>query len=145
MAKTYQLTRIRRFVNTIMARLTKLGYAPQTYAILTVPGRKSGKRYSTPISLIIESDKRYIVSPYGEVSWVKNARAAGEVTLTRGKTSETLTFTEVDPENAAPILQTYYDQEPITQPYFDVTGDSSLEDFAQEAPKHPVFLLHDEI
>ena len=44
MAKIYQLTGIRRFVNNIMARLTKLGFAPQTYAILTVAGRKSGKQ-----------------------------------------------------------------------------------------------------
>ena len=46
--------------------------------VLAVRGRKSGKRYETPVSLI-ENGERWLVAPYGEVAWVRNARAAGEV------------------------------------------------------------------
>lgn len=141
MAKTYQLNGIRRFVNRVMTQLIKLGLASSHDRILTVKGRKSGKLYSTPISLVIDDDRQYMVSPYGEVSWVKNARAAGEVTLRRGGVTQTRTFTELDPAAAGPVLQLYYDQEPITRPYFDVPDRPTLDDFVQDAANHPVFLL----
>ena len=95
------------------------------------------------VSLVIREDKRYLVAPYGEVSWVKNARAAGEVTLQRGKVTETLGFTELDPAAAGPILHIYYGNEAITRPYFDVPDNPSVADFVQDAPHHPVFLLNE--
>lgn len=111
--------------------------------MLTVKGRKSGKLYSTPVSLVEEEDTRWLVAPYGEVSWVLNARAAGEVTVARLGRSETLPITEVGPEEAAPVLRQYLQQEPITQPYFDTQPDSPLEAFEAEASRHPVFVLGD--
>lgn len=141
MAKTYQMNAMNRFVNRVMMQLTRLGIGPKNYAILTVTGRKSGKLYSTPISLVIHDGQRYMVAPYGDVSWVKNARAAGEVTLQRGKVTETLGFTELEPADAGPILQIYYGHEAITRPYFDVPDNPTLDDFVQDAPNHPVFLL----
>jgi hypothetical protein len=51
--------------------------------ILTAPGRKSGRRFSTPVQLISDERGRWLVAPYGERSWVKNARAAGEIELAR--------------------------------------------------------------
>jgi hypothetical protein len=46
-----------------------------TQYILTVPGRTSGKLYSTPVSLLTVDGQRYIVSlPW--TGWVKNARVA---------------------------------------------------------------------
>lgn len=46
--------------------------------ILTVCGRRSGRRYSTPVQLVLGGGERWLVAPYGEREWVKNARAAGE-------------------------------------------------------------------
>jgi hypothetical protein len=94
--------------------------------------------YSVPVNVIRTDGDRWLVAPYGPVNWVRNARASGEVTLRRGRRTETVKVTEVDP-TAVPVLRTYLKQVPITRPYFDVTPDSPDEAFATEAPRHPVF------
>lgn len=141
--KTFQRTTGRRFINRIMRGMIRLGIAPQGYYLLTVRGRKSGKLYSTPVSLIEEGGQRWLVSPYGQVSWVHNVRAAGEVALSRKGQSETMPVVELDPEESAPVLKQFIAKEAITQPYFDVKPDSPLEAFVEEAPRHPVFLIQD--
>jgi deazaflavin-dependent oxidoreductase (nitroreductase family) len=54
--------------------------------LLQVRGRKSGKLYSTPINLLEWDGKRFPVAPRGRTQWVRNAEAAGEVTLKKGST-----------------------------------------------------------
>jgi deazaflavin-dependent oxidoreductase (nitroreductase family) len=141
MAKAYQVTSVQRLVNGLMKVLLGLGLAPKGSYILTVPGRKSGKLYSLPVTLVEEDGQRWLVSPYGEVNWVRNARAAGQVTLRRGSRSETVSFTELGPEESAPVLQKYLTAIPFVQPYFDAQPGSPLPAFVAEAPRHPVFLL----
>ena len=53
--------------------------------LLTVPGRTSGEPRSTPISVVNLDGERYIVSAFAEADWVRNVRAAGAGSLTRGK------------------------------------------------------------
>ena len=141
MAKTYKVTPMSRFINKIMGWLIRLGLGPKQSYLLTVQGRKSGKLYATPVSLVIDDDERWLVSPYGEVSWVKNARAAGQVTLRRGGKSETVAITQVGPVESAPILKKYINVEAITRPYFDLEPDAPIEIFIAEAWKHPVFKI----
>jgi len=105
-----------------------------------VRGRRSGRTYSTPVTLI-EDEQRYLVAPYGEVGWVKNARAAGEVTLTRAGHSDTMRISELEPQEAAPVLRTYVQRVSVVRPYFDAAPDAPLDAFAAEAPHHPVFRL----
>jgi hypothetical protein len=81
------------------------------------------------------------VASYGVTNWVRNARVAGEVRITRGRRSETLRIEEVGPEDSIPVLRQYLWEVPVTRPYFDVTLDSTDEEFAAEAPRHPVFRL----
>lgn len=141
MAKTYQVTPVIRLFNRLMQLLIRLGLAPKGLHLLTVRGRKTGKLYSTPVTLVEEAGERWLVSPYGEVNWVRNARAAGQVTLMRGGRSETVKIVELGPEESAPVLKKYIKHEAITRPYFDVQVDSPLEAFIAEAPRHPVFRL----
>ena len=141
MARTYQVTAVTRAVNRIARGLTSLGIGPKNNYVLTVTGRSSGLARSTPVSLVIEGGKRWLVAPYGEVAWVQHARAAGRVTLARGKTSEVVPITELGPAESAPVLKTYVTNVSITRPYFDVRPDSPVEAFAAEAPRHPVFLI----
>lgn len=141
MAKQYQVNSMIRFVNRVMMRLNKWGIAAPNSYVLTVRGRKTGKTYSAPVLLVEENDQRWLVSPYGEVSWVRNARAVGKVTLSRGNRSETLQIREATPRESAPILKIYITRESIVRPYFDVAPEASLEAFAAEAPHHPVFQL----
>ncbi len=139
MAATYRLTLWRRALNTIVRVLLRIGLGPGHTYLLTVRGRRSGRLYSTPVTLVEEGGERWLVAPYGEVAWVRNARAAGEVILSRGRYSETVTIAELGSHESAPILQRYVTEVPITRPFFDAAPDSPVETFAQEADRHPVF------
>ena len=120
--------------------LAKRGLAGRHVYVLAVRGRKTGRRYETPVTLIEDGD-RWLVAPYGEVNWVRNARAAGEVELTRASRIETLGIEEAAAEQAAPVLKRYLKQVAVVRPYFDVRPDSSIEAFTSEAPRQPVFRL----
>jgi len=141
MASTYRLTPSRRAANRLVRLLLKLGLMPGPTYLLTVPGRRTGRPLSTPITLVEDGNTRWLVAPYGDVAWVRNARAAGQITLSRGKRSETLPIRELPSTEAAPVLQRYITRVPITRPYFDAKPDSPLAAFITEAPRHPVFHL----
>jgi deazaflavin-dependent oxidoreductase (nitroreductase family) len=141
MAATYRNTLLRRIGNVLIAPLARLGLAGKRTHILTVTGRKSGKRYSTPVQVVFLDGERWLVSPYGERSWVLNARAADRVELTRALKTERVRVEEVGPEQAAPVLRAYLRSTPATKAYFDASKDAPLEEFVAEAPRHPVFRL----
>ena len=102
MAATFRKTRLRHLGNVLITPLARLGLAGKRTHILTVPGRRSGRRYSTPVQLVIQDDERWLVAPYGEREWVKNARAAGEVELTRAGKTTRYAIEEIGPDKAAP-------------------------------------------
>ena len=77
MAKSYRLTPLRRVANVLMRLLLRLGLAPRTTMLLTVPGRRSGTLRSTPVTLVEEDGQRWLVAPYGPVGWVHNAGLPG--------------------------------------------------------------------
>ena len=141
MAKAYQDTALRRLGNVIIKPAAKLGLAGRRTHVLTVPGRTTRRRYATPVQLVLEDDRRWLVAPYGVTSWVKNARAAGAVELTRRLRTERVRIEEVAADQAAPILREYLRTTPIVRPYFDAGPDSSLEAFAAESSRHPVFRI----
>jgi deazaflavin-dependent oxidoreductase (nitroreductase family) len=104
MAKTYQLGPARRLVNVVVKGLLRIGLAGGHTYLLTVSGRKSGRSYSTPV-ILIENGERWLVAPYGEVSWVRNLRAVGRARLSRGRRREEVEVTEVGPPESAPVLR----------------------------------------
>ena len=140
MARSYHLGRARRLVNAVMGPLARVGLAGRHTYNLTVRGRKTGREFTVPV-ILIENGERWLVAPYGAVGWVRNARAAGEVQLSRAGRSERLRIEEVAPERSAPILQQYLKAVPVVRPFFDVSPSSQLADFIAEAPRHPVFRL----
>jgi len=139
MAQTYRLGPGRRAINRAVRVLIRLGLMPGPTYLLTVPGRRTGRIHSTPVTLVEDAGARWLVSPYGEVGWVRNARAAGRVTLSRGARTETVTIHELSPADAAPVLQRYVTRVLITRPFFDAGPDSPLTAFVAEASRHPVF------
>ena len=141
MARAYRLGAARRLVNALVTALLRTGLGPRRTYLLGVRGRKSGRTLTTPVTLVEEGGQRWLVAPYGDVGWVKNARAAGVVTLARGRHAETVRVVELPPEEAAPVLRRYVTEVPITRPFFDVTPSSDLAAFRAEAPRHPVFRL----
>lgn len=139
MAWTYRLSSWRRAVNWLVRGLLTVGLGPPRTYLLNVPGWKSGRMRSTPVTLVEEGSQRWLVAPYGEVGWVRNARAAGWVVLGRGWRSERVRIAELGPKESAPILRIYVSQAPITRPFFDVGPGSTLDAFEAEASRHPVF------
>ena len=142
MTKQYEHNAIVRFANRIAVFTMKIGIAPKYQFILGVRGRKSGRIYSTPVYIVEDNSRRLLVSPYGEVAWVINARVAGEITLTKGTETKKYKINELALKESAPILKKYLALAPITQPYFDAKPDASVESFLAEASRHPVFELH---
>ena len=141
MPKPYCLSPGRRAINAIVRPLARSGLAgPRTY-LLTVPGRTTGRLWSTPVSIVMLGDERWLVAPYGDRNWVKNARAAGSVELRRGRRRERLLIDELAPEQAVPVLREYYRRGLVTRPFFDVSLDSPDEEWLADAPRHPVFRL----
>lgn len=139
MAIKFKVDASRRVANAVTKAFLSLHLAPKGYYLLTTIGRKSGEPRLNPVTLIEEGKKRWLVSPYGNVSWVYNAKASGKVTLTRNGKSETVAIRECSAEQAALVLRKYVINVAITRPYFDVGVDSSEEAYIAEAPKHPVF------
>ena len=142
MARTYRLGAGRRFVNRVVLRLLAIGVGPARTYVLITRGRQTGREHRTPVTLVEDAGRRWLVAPYGEVGWVRNARAARAVTLARGRRAETLGIVELGAAESAPVLRRYLREVPITRPYFQVTADSPLEAIAAEASRHPVFELH---
>jgi deazaflavin-dependent oxidoreductase (nitroreductase family) len=141
MAKTLQLTFADRIGDALFMALLRAGLTLGTMSLLTVRGRKSGQPRTVPVLLIEQEGERWLVAPYGIVQWVRNLRAAGTATLTRGRRSEVISVTELPAQEAAPILKEYLNRVRVVRPYFDVTKDAPLEDFEREAPRHPVFKI----
>jgi deazaflavin-dependent oxidoreductase (nitroreductase family) len=139
--RPYRLSPGRRAINFAVRPLARLGLiGPRTH-LLTVPGRRTGRLWSTPVSLVALDGERYAVAPYGERNWVKNARAAGWVRLRRGRFDERLAVEELAAREAVPVLRRYYELAHVTRPFFDATLASSDDEWLAEAWRHPVFRL----
>jgi deazaflavin-dependent oxidoreductase (nitroreductase family) len=141
MAKTYRLGPGMRLINSLFRALTRLGLGASYRQLLTVPGRKTGRLYSTPVDIIELDDQRWLVAGYGPANWVRNVRAAGEVTLTRGQQSHRFRVEEADRPTAVPVLRKYMTEIRVTRSYFDAGPVSPDEAVAAELPRHPVFRL----
>jgi deazaflavin-dependent oxidoreductase (nitroreductase family) len=143
-SRPYRKSPWRRALNALVRPLARLGLTGPRTHLLTVVGRSTGRPWSTPVSIVRDGDERWLVAPYGERNWVKNARAAGWVELRRGRRRERLGVEEIAPADAVPVLRRYYELAHVTRPFFDVTLASTDEEWLAEAPSHPVFRLHAE-
>ncbi len=143
MPETRRRSLLRRLLDLVARGAITLGLPPGDLYVVTVPGRRTGLARSTPLRLVRERGERWLVAPYGEVGWVRNARAAGRVTLMRRSHRETVKVAEVGPKEGAPVLKRYLASVPIAimRQNFDVGPDAGLEALALEVPGHPVFKL----
>src|SRR3989442_10187201 len=57
------------------------GLGRSHHYLLEVRGRRSGRLSSTPVNLLEQGGRQFLVSPRGETQWVRNARLAGAITL----------------------------------------------------------------
>jgi len=139
--RSFHMTTARRFGDRLMRPPIRLGLVPGTY-LLTVRGRKTGTPHSNPVTLVEGNEgRRWLVAPYGAVGWVRNARAARRVTLSRRGHTVECTLREVSPDESGPVLKRYVALAKVTRPYFTAQPDAPAAEFAAEADRHPVFEL----
>jgi hypothetical protein len=124
--------------------LLRLGLPIGTQHVLSVPGRKSGRMRSTPVSLVTLDGQRYVVSGEG-LAWVKNARAAGWGELVRARRRDRVSLTERPPSERGPVLRAFWHQVPGGRSFiarlFGLASDASADDFEAAAPRCPVFRI----
>jgi len=123
--------------NRVIVALQRLGVAIGTMRLLSVPGRKSGRLRTTPVSPLTKGGKRYIVGVQG-ADWVENARAAGWGILARGRKEERVTLVELPPEERAPILERFPREVPHGVAFFVRAGiveSADPEAFVAAAPR----------
>ena len=119
-----------------------LGWGFSYNHLLQVRGRKSGKIYSTPIDLLELGGKRFLVAPRGRTQWVRNAEAAGEVTLKRGSQQPKFRLRALSDQEKPEILKAYLDQfKREVQRYFPVPAGSPAEAFRDLLESYPAFEL----
>src|SRR5919202_4271399 len=102
---TARLPRWLKPANRVIVALQRLGLAIGTMHLLSVPGRRSGKLHTTPVSPLTVAGHRYIVGGLEGADWVKNARAAGWGILARGRKAERVVLVELSVEERASVLR----------------------------------------
>jgi deazaflavin-dependent oxidoreductase (nitroreductase family) len=131
-----------RAFNRAFGFLVGLGLGFSYNYLLQVRGRKSGKIYSTPINLLERDGKRFLVAPRGRTQWVRNAEAAGEVTLKKGSKRERFRLRALSDQEKPEILKAYLDQfKREVQRYFPVPAGSPAESFRTLVESYPAFEL----
>jgi deazaflavin-dependent oxidoreductase (nitroreductase family) len=93
-------------MNKVFLVLKRTGLGMKDLPVLTVPGRKSGKPRSTPLSVLEHEGQRYLLEGFPGADWARNVRAAdGRATLTTGRRREDVRLVELDPQEALPVLR----------------------------------------
>jgi deazaflavin-dependent oxidoreductase (nitroreductase family) len=110
-------------------------------ASLLITGRRTGQSRRTPVIPVRQGDRLWLVAPYGEVSWVMNARASGQVGLRRGRHTDNYTIREAPAAEAGRVLKQYVEVASATRPYFLADSTAPVSEFVAEAHLHPVFEL----
>jgi len=136
MAKPYEMTTAKRVVSSLMAVAARMGLG--NFAVLTTTGHKSGTRRAVTVAPIREGDVEYLVSPYGDSAWVRNARAHPEASLRRGREERRVRLVEVTGHKAA-LVKRYHEREAFARQFMDVPGDATEADFAAVPERFPIF------
>jgi deazaflavin-dependent oxidoreductase (nitroreductase family) len=133
---------LERFFSRAFGVLVGLGLGLPHNHLLQVRGRKSGRIYSTPVDLLQFKGARFLVAPRGRTQWVRNAEAAGEVTLKKGWRRRQFRLRPLTAEEKLEVLKAYLDRfRPTVQRYFPVPAGSPAQAFADVAGNYPVFEL----
>jgi len=134
----------RYIFNPAVAALTRLGVSVLGSRVLEVTGRKSGEPRRTPVNLLTLEGTEYLVAPRGVTEWVRNVRAGGgKLALLRGRHRDERVATELDDSEKVPVLRAYLKRwKAEVGVFFEGVGpDSTDEQLAAIAPRHPVFRL----
>ena len=104
--------------------------------LLSVRGRKSGVERVTPVSLVTVEGDRYIVAAFAEADWVKNVRAAGAGSLSRGRDREAVRLVELPELERGPVLRAFLAQVRGGVRFFDSADPETV---VASMGRYPVF------
>src|SRR5271170_5186679 len=129
-------------MNKVMIAVQKLGVPTGPAMVLTVPGRKSGKPRSTPMTPFHVDGDLYVVAGYPGADWAANARAAGTGTLARGRRSRHVRIVELTAAQARPVLRAFPKEVPVGVSFAKRSGmvrDGTADEFEALAGRLAVF------
>ncbi|MGH3675220.1 MAG: nitroreductase/quinone reductase family protein [Mycobacterium sp.] len=131
-------------MNRVVKGLQKLGLRTGPAMVLTVPGRKSGRLRSTPMTPFEFQGGLYTVAGFPRADWALNARAAGAGTLSHGRESRPVKIVELSTQQARPVLRAFPTEVPIGVGFGKRTGlvrEGTPDEFEALAGRIPVFRL----
>ncbi len=113
-------------------------------SVLTVPGRRSGRPRSTPLTVLEKDGQRYVVGGFPAADWIRNVRAAGGGTLAVAGVEEPVRLVELDVDEARPIMREW----PVVAPRgvemmrdAGVVADTTPDELEKAAGICPVFRI----
>jgi hypothetical protein len=124
-----------------VSALVKLGVRPRAPACSAF-AVAHGEWRSTPVNPLTFEGEQFLVAPRGETQWVRNLRAAGSG-ASGAAAHERVHRRRARRRREDPVLRAYL-QEWAWEvgAFFDGVGaDSSDEQLAAIAPKHPIFRI----
>ncbi len=135
----------RHVFNRVVAGLTGLGVSIWGSRILAVRGRTTQEWRTTPVNVLSDGGKRYLVAPRGTTQWVRNIRVANGGELRLGRRSEPIRVVELSDDEKPPVLRAYLTRwRAEVGVFFERTGPKATdEELRAIAPNHPVFRLVD--
>jgi deazaflavin-dependent oxidoreductase (nitroreductase family) len=135
-------------LNPLIERLLRLGVPMGPNVLMSVRGRKSGELRTFPVALLEAEGRKFLFSPFGEVNWVHNLRAAGTATIQRGRREQHVDAVEIAPDEAAPVLEAGLRpvlRMPLFGPmiggWYGIDRRSTADDYLAAARRHPAFEL----
>ena len=135
-------TPVERLFNRAFGLLLRMGIGLKHNYLLEVRGRKSGRVYSTPVDVLDLDGRRFLVCGRGQSQWVRNAQAAGRVTLAKAGKRWGFTVRPVPDAEKAPIIKAFVERfKPTVQRYFPVAAGAPVAEFEAIAERYPVFEL----
>ena len=135
-------SRIDRLLNRAFGVAVGLGLGFSHNYLLAVRGRKTGMTFTTPVNLLDYDGRRFLVASRGETQWVRNARAAGRIALSKGSRRLEFQVRELAPHLKPPILKAFLDRFATSvQRFYPIPKGSPVESFEPIANRYPVFEL----
>jgi deazaflavin-dependent oxidoreductase (nitroreductase family) len=131
-----------RAANRFYGWLTSVGLGPSYGYLLQIAGRKSGIPHSTPVNVLKHDNKLYLIGTRGHTQWSRNALAAGNAKLKKGRIIMEFSLRNLTDAEKPEILRAYLRQfNWMVRRFFPVSTESPLSEFAAIAHRYPVFEL----
>jgi len=101
----------------VIIALQRVGIAFFSFHVISIPGRRSGRMRTTVVSPFTVNGQRYLLS-FGNLGWVRNARAAGWAILSRGRKGARVALVEIHAPESASIAREFPNQIPAGVQFF---------------------------